>query len=157
MAEGRKPKSKNRASPTRKSSPASRPDTPSRGARGATPVLEWVAAGVGLVSLVLAIGMVASEALGPDGSAPAVVVERLSVVETDAGYLVRVRAANRGGSAAAQVVVEGRLDTGSGEPETAEATFDFIADHSSREGGLYFEADPRSGTLVLRATGYTAP
>lgn len=155
MAETRKPKSKSRASQARKPSSAGRPAGRSR--RDATPVLEWIAAGVGLVALAGAIGMVASAALGPDRSAPAVVVERLSVVETDAGYLVRIRAVNRGGSAAAQVVVDGKLDTGSGEPETAEATFDFIADHSSRDGGLYFEGDPRTGTLVLRAKGYTAP
>lgn len=84
------------------------------------------------------------------------IVERLGVQQTGTGYLVQIRATNRGGSAAAQVVVEGELKAAAG-PETAEATFDFIADHSSREGGLFFESDPRQGALTLRAKGYAAP
>ena len=152
--------SSNRKSPPRKAATSkSRPSAtrqPKRGQPGATPVLEWVAAGVGLVVLLATIGFVGAEALRPDNSPPQVVVERLGVRETDAGYLVSVRATNRGGSAAAQVVVEGELQTG-GEPETAEATFDFIADHSSREGGLFFQSDPRQGALILRAKGYAAP
>jgi uncharacterized protein (TIGR02588 family) len=127
------------------------------GAPGETPLLEWIAAAVGLVVLVGVLGFVGAEAFRPDTSPPQVVVEKLGVERTDAGYLVRVRAINRGGSAAAQVVVEGELEAGAGQPETAEATFDFIADHSSREGGLFFESDPGQGRLTLRAKGYAAP
>lgn len=123
---------------------------------GDTPLLEWISAGIGLVLLIGTIAFVGSEALKPDRSPPQVIVERLGVQQTGTGYLVQIRATNRGGSAAAQVVVEGELKAAAG-PETAEATFDFIADHSSREGGLFFESDPRQGALTLRAKGYAAP
>ena len=43
------------------------------------------------------------------------------------------------------------------EPETAEATFDFLPARSRREGGLYFTNDPRIGALTLRAKGYADP
>ena len=126
------------------------------GQAGPTPILEWIAAAIGLIVLLATLGFVGSEAFRPDERPPQIVVERLDVHQTADGYLVRVRAINRGGSAAAQVVVEGELK-GGGERETAEATFDFIADHSSREGGLFFESDPRRGDLALRAKGYAAP
>lgn len=126
------------------------------GQQGPTPILEWIAAAIGLIVLLATLGFVGSEALRPDETPPQIVVERLGVQQTAAGYLVRIRATNRGGSAAAQVLVEGELK-GAGEPETAEATFDFIADRSSRDGGLFFETDPRRGDLALRAKGYAAP
>ena len=155
MAESPKRKSPPRKTATSKPRSATA-EQPRRGSQGPTPVLEWIAAGVGLVVLIGTVGFIGSEAFRPDRSPPQVVVERLGVRATEAGYLVSVRAINKGGSAAAQVVVEGELETG-GEPETAEATFDFIADHSSREGGLFFESDPGQGKLTLRAKGYAAP
>ena len=141
------------ATPKAQARPSQRPGA---GQPGPTPVLEWVAAAVGLVVLVATIGFVGSEALRPDDTPPQIVVERLGIEVTPSGYLVRVRAINRGGSPAAQVLVEGELK-GEGEIQTAEASFDFIADHSSREGGLVFEGDPRRGELTLRAKGYAAP
>lgn len=148
-----------RKSSTRKTAASKAPARSSgkAGTPGDTPVLEWIAAAIGLVVLVGVIGFVGAEAFRPDTSPPQVVVERLGVERTEAGYLVRVRAINRGGSAAAQVVVEGELETSAGEPQTAEASFDFIADHSAREGGLFFESDPGQGRLTLRAKGYAAP
>lgn len=146
-------------SPTRKTSPAKsgKTSSPTPGVRGPTPVLEWIAAGVGLVVLVSVIGFVGSEAFHPDRSPPQITVKQLGVVPTEAGYLVSLRVANRGGSAAAQVVVEGELETAGAAPATSEATFDFIADHSSRDGGLFFETDPRAGKLTLRAKGFAEP
>ena len=109
------------ATPKAQARPSQRPGA---GQPGPTPVLEWVAAAVGLVVLVATIGFVGSEALRPDDTPPQ--------------------------------MVEGELK-GEGEIQTAEASFDFIADHSSREGGLFFEGDPRRGELTLRAKGYAAP
>jgi uncharacterized protein (TIGR02588 family) len=146
-------------SPTRKTATQKRRPAPAArpGTRGETPVLEWIAAAIGLVVLVGVTGFVASEALRPDETPPRIVVQSLGVEKTEAGYLVRIRAVNRGGSAAAQVVVEGELVKAGAKPETAEATFDFIADHSSREGGLFFRGDPAAGALTFRAKGYAAP
>ena len=137
--------------------PQKAPPKPRPGASGATPILEWVAATVGFILMVFTIGAVASEAFRADTSPPSVTARNLGVEHTDAGYLVRVRVTNGGGSAASGVTVEGTLTTEGADPETSEATFDFLADHSSREGGLYFRTDPRAGKLTLRAKGYSEP
>lgn len=122
-----------------------------------TPVLEWVAAGVGFLTVIAIIGLVGLEALHADTSPPAVAVHQLGVRRTEAGYVVSIRAANIGGSPAAQVRIEGELTAPGATAETAEATFDFIPDHSAREGGLFFSTDPRAGELRLRATGFAEP
>jgi uncharacterized protein (TIGR02588 family) len=123
----------------------------------ATPLLEWIAAGVGLAIVLATAGLIAAEAVRPDHSPPAVVVQNLGARRTAAGWVLEIRAANRGGGPAAQVVVEGELQRPGEAPETAEATFDFIPDHSARRGGLFFSADPSQGALTLRAKGYAEP
>jgi len=122
-----------------------------------TPWLEWLSAGVGLVLILATLGLVASELFRADDTPPRLVVRTLSVEPAPGGFHVAVRVQNEGGSPAASVLVEGELTPAVGEAETAEATFDFVADHSSRDGGLYFKSDPRKGSLALRAKGYSAP
>lgn len=122
-----------------------------------TPLLEWLAAGVGLILVLGTIGLIGWEALSADPSPPSVQVRALAIHNSGPGFLVTVEAKNVGGSPAAQVLVEGELMQGDGPPETAEASFDFIPDHSSRRGGLFFETDPRLGRLSLRAKGYSEP
>lgn len=122
-----------------------------------TPMLEWIAATLGLATVLAALGLIGSEALRADTSPPSVAVQQLGVRQIEAGYVVTIRAANMGGGPAAQVRVEGELVTPGSPPQAAEATFDFIPDHSAREGGLFFTTDPRQGALSLRATGFVNP
>jgi uncharacterized protein (TIGR02588 family) len=122
-----------------------------------TPLLEWIAAAIGLVVVLATLALVSSEALRADTSPPAVMVQNLGARRTEAGWVLQVRADNRGGSPAAQVRVTGELTPPGGMMETAEATFDFVPDHSARDGGLFFSSDPAHGKLVLRATGYADP
>lgn len=132
-------------------------DQKPQGVRGA-PALEWAAAALGLLLTLAALVLIGSEAFAGDESPPAVVVSTKSVQAVAGGYVVEIEAKNGGGQTAAGVRVEGELTPPSGqEPETAEATFDFIPDHSSREGGLFFSSDPRQGKLAIRATGYVDP
>lgn len=129
----------------------------SRRPQAETPLLEWVSAGVGLALTFGLIGVIGWEAMNADNSPPAVTVERLGVTRAAAGYVLEIEVANTGGSPAAQVAVEGELTRPDGETETAQATFDYVPDHSVRKGGLFFAGDPRAGTLRLQAKGYVEP
>lgn len=128
----------------------------SPGAQG-TPLLEWIAGGVGLVLVLLTAGVIGQEALFGDPSPPAVTVEARAVHAVKGGWLVEIEAINSGGSPASQVAVEGELTLAGQEPEAAQAAFDYVPDHSRRSGGLFFVHDPRTGQLKLRAKGYTEP
>lgn len=126
------------------------------GAEG-TPLLEWIAGGLGLVLVLLTGGVIGHEALFGDPSPPAVTVEASGVRAVQGGWLVEIEAVNSGGSPASQVSVEGELTLPGQPPETAGADFDYVPDHSRRGGGLFFTHDPRAGRLALRARGYTEP
>lgn len=122
-----------------------------------TPLLEWVSAAIGLVLTLGVIGVIGWEALNADDSPPGMKVESLGATRTGSGYVLQIRVTNTGGSPAAQVIVEGELTPPGGEPETAEAAFDYVPDHSTRTGGLFFKENPAVGALDLRAKGYVAP
>jgi uncharacterized protein (TIGR02588 family) len=49
------------------------------------------------------------------------------------------------------------LSADRGAPEVSSVILDYIPGQSAREGGLFFTQDPRSGNLVLRASGYAKP
>lgn len=122
-----------------------------------TPLLEWIAAGVGLVLILATLGVIGAEVLRRDDSAPRFTVRTVAVTPSAGGYLMTIEVRNEGGAPAAGVVVEGELTPPDGEGESAEMTFDFVADHSAREGGLFFKGDPRQGQVVLRAKSYVDP
>jgi uncharacterized protein (TIGR02588 family) len=126
------------------------------GAEG-TPLLEWIAGTIGLVLVLLTLAVIGREALFGDPSPPAVAVQARAVHAAPGGWLVEIEVVNSGGAPAAQVAVEGELTLAGQEPETAEASFDYVPDHSRRRGGLFFRQDPRTGRLSLRAKGYTEP
>ena len=137
--------------------PPPRRDSPKQKVTDTTSLLEWIAGGLGLLLVLLVLGVIGREALFGDSSPPAVVVEQLGVKAVPGGHLVEVKVSNRGGSSAAAVLIEGELTLPGAEPETSETTFDYVPDKSSREGGLFFQGDPKVGVLTLRAKGYVAP
>lgn len=136
--------------------PASKP-APTRKPAVETPLLEWVSAAIGLILTLGLLGAVGWEALDADDSPPAVQVEAMAATRTASGYVLEVRVANHGGSPAAQVAIEGELALPDGRVETSDATFDYLPDHSTRAGGMFFTGDPRAGKLTLRAKGYVEP
>ena len=79
------------------------------------------------------------------------------MLELEKGYLVQFRASNQGGSAAAELTIEGQLTGPDGDTEASEAVLDYLPPRSDREGGLVFSRDPRVGQLSLRAKGYAKP
>ena len=123
-----------------------------------TPWLEWFGAGTGLALALGLFGAIGWQAFDEGDSAPTLVAEVETITQVDGGFRVDIRARNRSRIAAAQIEVEGRLSGGSqGEVETGRITFDYLAGHSARKGGLFFTRDPRSGSLSIRVAGYAMP
>jgi uncharacterized protein (TIGR02588 family) len=134
-----------------------KPPAKQSASKARTPLLEWISAAIGLALACGLIGYVAWEAVSSDDTPPAMAVTALSIHPTPGGYVMKIRVENHGGSPAAQVGVEGTLTTPGAEPEVAETTFDYVPDHSQRDGGLFFTVDPRAGEVKLRARGYVEP
>jgi uncharacterized protein (TIGR02588 family) len=122
-----------------------------------TPLLEWIASGIGLLLVVCMLGFIGWQALHDATSPPAITVDTADVSPVPGGYRVIFQAHNSGGAAAAQVRIEGTLSAGNQAPENSSVILDYIPGQSAREGGLFFTQDPRSGNLALRASGFAKP
>ena len=123
-----------------------------------TPLLEWIAAAVGLLFLLGVLVAIGHDALsGASQAPPAIEIERGAVVRTANGFVLSFTARNRSGGTAAALEVEAKLDDGQGRTETSTATLDYVPGHGAAEGGVYFRSDPRAGRLTLRALGYQRP
>jgi uncharacterized protein (TIGR02588 family) len=123
-----------------------------------TPLLEWIAAGVGLVLLIFLIAAIARDALQAGGrAAPDIVLEKKATSRTGNGYVLIFEARNRGGGTAAALEIQGRLMVGDRVIETSTATIDYVAGHGSAKGGLFFTKDPTTLTVELRPLGFQDP
>lgn len=120
---------------------------------GNTPVLEWIAAAVGLALILSVIAVIGNEALrAQESSLPAITVRPLRVEQGPAGFVLEFEAVNLTGGTAAAVAIEGKAGD-----ETSTATIDYVPGHGSVKGGLFFsKQDPRAG-VDLRATGFQTP
>ena len=125
--------------------------------RHALPLLEWIVGGLGAVLVGGAIAFLVYHSLTRDQTPPDVRVVAQRVLDLQNGYLVQFRAFNQGGSAAAELTIEGELAGPDGNTEVSEAVLDYLPPRSDREGGLVFSRDPRAGQLSLRVKGYARP
>ena len=119
--------------------------------------IEWLMAFVGLALVLGTMIVIAYQAYTRENSPPDISITTDVIVALRKGYLVKIRAVNRGDTTAANVTVEGQLKSASGVAETSEATFQYLPPHSERRGGIYFTKDPRQHELVLKPRGYEAP
>jgi uncharacterized protein (TIGR02588 family) len=125
--------------------------------RPAVPLLECIVAGFGVLLVGGAIGFLVFHSTTRGQTPPDIRVGAEQMLELDHGFVVQFRARNEGGSAAAQVTIEGELVGPDGTTERGEAVLDYLPPRSDRAGGLLFRSDPRRGELRLRATGYARP
>ena len=122
------------------------------------PLLEWIAAAIGLVVTVSMMAIIGLEALRGDATQlPAIEVRATRVVQASTGFVVEIVAANHSGGTAAAVQIEGTLASAGAEVETSSLTLDYVPGHAERKGGLFFTRDPRRHQLEVRALGYQAP
>ena len=125
--------------------------------RQAVPLLEWIVAALGAILVGGAIAYLVYHSMTRGQTPPDIRVGAEQVLELGHGYVVQFRALNEGGSAAAQVTIEGEVVGPDGATERGEAVLDYLPPRSDRAGGLLFTSDPRQGELRLRATGYAKP
>lgn len=122
-------------------------------------VAEWTTLGISLAILALAFASILWLWARDDASPTTVEVTGVTDElrhEGDAWYLP-LEVVNRGDTTAEDVVVEASLDTGEGEPETAEITFSFLASGETARGTAVFTSDPGAGDLTLRAVSFKEP
>jgi uncharacterized protein (TIGR02588 family) len=122
------------------------------------PLLEWLAAGIGLLLTLALLAVIGREAIAGDSDEPPAIEIRAGAVRAlPSGFLVEIVAANRSGGTGAGVTIEGELKSGDAAVETSDFTFDYVPGHAERRGGLFFKEDPRRYKLELRALGYQLP
>jgi uncharacterized protein (TIGR02588 family) len=119
--------------------------------------MEWIAAFLGLACVSATLAFMTYQGITRGSSPPDVSVQAEAVVQVGDGYVVKIRAVNRGDTTAADVKVEGRLESASDVAETSEMTFQYLPPNSERKGGLFFAKDPRRFTVKLRPKGYETP
>ena len=120
------------------------------------PLSEWIVAAIGLALLLASIGYLLHDGNG-HSQPPAPVLRVLAVEPLQGRFLVRVQAVNESRTTAAALRVEGTLKRGAELVERSEIEFDYLPGRSTREGGLFFTADPRALQLEVAARSYRAP
>lgn len=128
------------------------------GRKGGTPLVEWIAGGIGLLLVLLLMGIIASEAFSAKGDRPPMIEARVGEISpAGPGYVVELLLENRSTATAAAVEVEGELLQGDRIVATSGATIDYVPGESTRGAGLYFAEDPRHYRLDVRVLGYAEP
>lgn len=120
-------------------------------------LVQWLLAALSLVIVAGTIGFLVWQGAAVRNGPPLLTVRADRTIPQEGGWLVEFTAANRGGAAAAQVRVEGRLEAGARPAESSSVVLDYVPAKSERRGGLYFSSDPGQDRLSLRIHGYAEP
>lgn len=115
---------------------------------------EWFSLGISLTLLSAVVATVASLWLKPSLKPAEFTVEPGEVRPAQDHYYLPITIKNEGDATAAEVTVEGTLDTTSPE-EVANTTFDFIPARSEAEGFLIFSEEPSAASV--RVISYQKP
>ena len=123
-----------------------------------TPLLEWIAAGIGLVLTLIMLGVIGREALnGETEQLPVITVAATEIARAAPGYVLGFEAFNETGTTAASVEIEANLKDGDTIVETSKSTLDYVPGHGKINGGMFFAEDPRRHKLEIRALGFQIP
>ena len=126
-------------------------------AEGETPILEWIAGGIGAVLFIAALGVLAAEGLAPK-SPPAIEGRVVETLAQTGGWLVMFEAENAGDQPAESVKFVLSLGgEGKGAGERREVVIDFIGPRSTRRAGVFFTMDPAGRELSIEPQGYLEP
>ena len=120
------------------------------------PLLEWVVGGLGAIIFFGMLAVLIATGVSSRASPPSINVEVERVTAVEGGYVLEFTARNESDVTAADIAVVAELRAGE-ETQHREARFDYLPPRSERQGGFFFESDPRAGALELRAEGYNEP
>lgn len=114
------------------------------------------------ISALIIVGIVglaawSSSRVGDDAVVISVEAHYEKVREHDGLFYLPITITNTGGHTAQTVTVSGELDTGEGNPESADVSIDFLAGGEKEEAALIFSSDPSDGNLTIRPTSYMRP
>src|SRR5690349_20317565 len=94
---------------------------------GSTPLLEWVAGGIGAILTLTLLGFLGWQAWSNPGDVPPQIeVSLRDVMPAGDGFVARIAAVNGSPETAAAVEVEGVLSRDGEEVERAQATLDYV-------------------------------
>jgi uncharacterized protein (TIGR02588 family) len=107
---------------------------------------EWVSLVIAVLLLAAVIGLVVALWMSPARNPARFRVDR-GAIRSEAGlYYLQITVINEGDATGAQVSVEGKLTSATGD-ETSSTTFDFIPARSRAEGTLIFSRDPAAAEV----------
>jgi uncharacterized protein (TIGR02588 family) len=120
---------------------------------------EWITLGISAAILISIVGVLTWLSFSGAEEPPLIVVEPNleGVREDDSGFYLPVVIRNTGDTTVADAIVQAELDTGSGQPQTAEITVDFLDGGEELAGTFVFRDDPASGELTTGVTSYKEP
>lgn len=114
------------------------------------PLLEWAAAGLGLLVVLAALGVLTWHAFSGAGAPPDLEISAAGSGRSGDAWRLQVEVRNTGERTAAQVEIEGEL-----AGETASAVIPYVPGHGRREAALVFSERPDEARL--RVTGWVEP
>ncbi|HEV2073517.1 MAG TPA: TIGR02588 family protein [Thermomicrobiales bacterium] len=122
-------------------------------------VAEWTTLGISIAILVFILGLTTYLYVRGGEKPAAILVEpqMQELRQDNGGYYLPVIVRNEGDPTVEEVNIEAELDTGAGEPETAQFTVNFLAGGEQVEGTFVFQHDPAEGDLTTRVMSFQEP
>lgn len=123
------------------------------------PAAEWTTLGISVAFVAAMVALVTWFYFRGAEEVPAIVAEAqlAEVSERNGSWYLPIEILNDGDATVADAIIRGELVTGSGEPQTAEVTIDFLAGGEREQATLVFDSDPREGDLTVAPVSYENP
>jgi len=119
--------------------------------------LEWMVFAIGFVLVALTLGYLTYAGVTLGDTPPSLEVRLGTPEQSPHNFIVPVTVINHGDETAGGVRIEVVMVSGSDEKERSELEIPFVPRHSTREGWVTFEQDPRTAQLKARVLGYEKP
>lgn len=119
--------------------------------------VEWVLGAISALAILGLLGFLLYQALFVSSDPPRFAYEIGRTARVGDAFRVPVTVTNQGSETAEAVRMSGVLERNGATVETAEIEFDYIPRNSTRRGAFFFNSDPGTAQLRVRALGYSDP